>query len=235
MFEDSTFESTGSIHTRSRGWMVATFAFNTAVVVALALFPLLYPEALPRMVNSILMTAPPLQQVQPQPPRQQPVARPSHFSEMMGSQLIAPRVIPATLYKPTAPEPQQVISAATWEEGTPSSNRDVFRNARQGPVVRSQAPAKARVSRGVMDGLLVRKTMPQYPPLARAMGVEGTVILQASISKAGTIENLRVVSGPQLLQQAALEAVSQWRYRPYLLNGDPVEVETTVNVVFTMH
>jgi protein TonB len=60
------------------------------------------------------------------------------------------------------------------------------------------------------------------------------VVLQAVISKTGTIENLRVVSGPPLLQQAALDAVKQWRYRPYLLNGEPIEVETTVNVVFTL-
>jgi len=59
-------------------------------------------------------------------------------------------------------------------------------------------------------------------------------VLQAMISKSGTIENLRVVSGPALLQQAALDAVKSWRYRPYLLNNLPVEVETTVNVVFTL-
>jgi protein TonB len=58
--------------------------------------------------------------------------------------------------------------------------------------------------------------------------------LQATISKAGGIENLRVVSGPPMLQQAALDAVRSWRYKPYLLNGDPVEVETTVNVVFNL-
>ena len=64
--------------------------------------------------------------------------------------------------------------------------------------------------------------------------MQGTVVLQATISKSGTIENLRVMSGPAMLQQAALDAVRTWRYRPYLLNGEPVEVETTVNVVFTM-
>ncbi len=76
--------------------------------------------------------------------------------------------------------------------------------------------------------------MPPYPAIAKAAGVQGTVILQATISKSGTIENLRVVSGPAMLQQAALDAVKTWRYRPYLLNGQPVEVETTVNVVFSL-
>jgi protein TonB len=67
------------------------------------------------------------------------------------------------------------------------------------------------------------------------MRIAGAVQLQATISRDGTIENLRVVSGPALLQAAALEAVRQWRYRPYLLNGEPVEVETTINVDFTMN
>jgi len=82
--------------------------------------------------------------------------------------------------------------------------------------------------------MLIQKTMPIYPAIGKAVGAQGTVILQATISKAGTVENLRVASGPPLLQQAALDAVRTWRYRPYLLNGEPVEVETTVNVVFTL-
>ena len=76
--------------------------------------------------------------------------------------------------------------------------------------------------------------MPQYPAIAKAARIQGTVVLQATISKAGAITNLRVVSGPPMLQQAALDAVRSWRYKPYLLNGDPVEVETTVNVVFNL-
>jgi protein TonB len=82
--------------------------------------------------------------------------------------------------------------------------------------------------------MLLQKTVPLYPPIAKAARVSGTVVLQATISKAGTIENLHVISGPAMLQQSAMDAVKSWRYRPYLLNGDPVEVETTVNVVFTL-
>jgi protein TonB len=76
--------------------------------------------------------------------------------------------------------------------------------------------------------------IPSYPPLARETHTGGTVVLAATISKEGTIINLRIVSGTPMLQQAALDAVSQWRYRPYLLNGQPVDVETTVNVIFTL-
>jgi periplasmic protein TonB len=83
--------------------------------------------------------------------------------------------------------------------------------------------------------MLIRKVIPEYPPIARNIRLEGAVVLQATISKSGAIENLRVVSGPPLLQQAAIDAVKQWQYRPYLLNGEPVEVETTVNVDFRMN
>ena len=82
--------------------------------------------------------------------------------------------------------------------------------------------------------MLIQKTIPVYPPIAKATRTQGTVELQATISKSGTIENLRVISGSPMLQQAALDAVQQWIYRPYLLNGQPVEVETTVNVVFRL-
>ncbi len=86
----------------------------------------------------------------------------------------------------------------------------------------------------VSEGLILQKTKPVYPPIAIAAHAQGTVVLAATISKGGTIENLRVVSGPAMLQQAAVDAVRTWRYRPYLLDGQPVEVETTVNVVFTL-
>jgi protein TonB len=102
------------------------------------------------------------------------------------------------------------------------------------PKVKAAAPKKVNISAGVMVGMLMVKTQPTYPPIAKAARVSGTVVLQATISKAGTIENLHVISGPAMLQQAAMDAVRQWRYRPYLLNNDPVEVETTVNVIFTL-
>jgi protein TonB len=103
-----------------------------------------------------------------------------------------------------------------------------------GPKVKAAAPKTIKISGGVMVGNLLLKTQPVYPPIAKAARVSGTVVLQASISKTGSIENLKVVSGPAMLQQSAIDAVRQWRYRPYLLNGEPVEVETTVNVIFTL-
>jgi protein TonB len=91
-----------------------------------------------------------------------------------------------------------------------------------------------RVSSGVQSGLLIRKVNPAYPPLARQARIQGTVILQALISKDGNIENLQLISGHPMLAPSAIEAVKQWKYKPYLLNGEPVEVETQVQVNFTL-
>jgi protein TonB len=102
------------------------------------------------------------------------------------------------------------------------------------PVVKAAPPKKIAISSGVMAGNKISGSNPTYPPIARAARISGTVVLQATISKTGTIENLRVVSGPPMLTQSALESVRAWRYKPYLLNGEPVEVETTINVVFNL-
>jgi protein TonB len=82
--------------------------------------------------------------------------------------------------------------------------------------------------------LLIKKTEPIYPPIAKSARVSGTVVLQATISKSGAVTNLHIVSGPSMLRQAAVDAVRTWRYRPYKLNNDPIDVDTTVNVVFTL-
>jgi len=104
----------------------------------------------------------------------------------------------------------------------------------KGPKVQAAVPKKVNISAGVAVGMLVQKTVPVYPPIAKAARVSGTVVLQATISKSGSIQDLKVISGPAMLQSAALDAVRTWRYRPYLLNNEPVEVETTINVIFTL-
>jgi len=101
-------------------------------------------------------------------------------------------------------------------------------------VPKAATPQRVRVSQGVSQGLLIRQVKPTYPPLARSARIQGTVVLQALISKDGSIENLHLVSGHPMLAPAAIEAVKQWKYKPYFLNGEPVEVETTINVNFTL-
>ena len=83
-------------------------------------------------------------------------------------------------------------------------------------------------------GSLIRKVQPAYPVLARSARIQGAVVLQAVISKQGTIENLKVLSGHPILVPAAIDAVKQWRYRPYILNSEPVEVETQIIVNFSL-
>jgi protein TonB len=85
-----------------------------------------------------------------------------------------------------------------------------------------------------MDAYLVYKVQPEYPRIALITGQQGAVVIEAVISREGMIENLQVVSGPPLLVKAAVDAVKQWRYRPYLLNGEPVEVRTQVTVNFVL-
>ena len=95
-------------------------------------------------------------------------------------------------------------------------------------------PQRVRVSSGVAQGLLVSKVNPMYPPEARDQRIQGVVVLQATIDKEGNVANLQLVSGHPLLAPPAIEAVKQWKYRPYLLNGTPVEVNTQVQVNFTL-
>ena len=85
-----------------------------------------------------------------------------------------------------------------------------------------------------MEGNLIYRIQPDYPALARQVRIQGLVVLRAMISRDGTIENLQVLSGHPMLVRAALDAVRQWRYRPYVLNGEPVEVETEVKVNFVL-
>jgi protein TonB len=101
-------------------------------------------------------------------------------------------------------------------------------------VPKVATPERVRVSQGVSEGLLVHKVTSQYPPLARQARIQGQVVLQAIIGKDGKIENLQVVRGHPMLNASAIDAVKQWRYKPYLLNGQPAEVETVITVNFTM-
>jgi periplasmic protein TonB len=235
MFEDSTFESAGRLHTRSRRWMIATFVLNAAILLALILIPLFYPEALTGKAMTWLMTTPPVPVEQPKPVARPEHATPASPSEMRGSAVMAPRQIPTIIYVPDQQGPPASPSnvASMIGDNGPAGTGGVLRGGGgTGPVVVQAGPKT--IPSVLAEGLLIHRVVPQYPAIPRTIRLEGTVVLQATISKSGTIENLRVVSGPPMLQQAALDAVAQWRYRPYLLNGQPIEVETTVNVEFKL-
>jgi protein TonB len=233
MFEDSTFESAGRIRTRSRRWMIAAFTFNASILLAFVLVPLLNLEALPPQAIPTLITVPPAPRAQQPDPK--PIAQTPHpASQTPFNQFAAPRIIPPNIYIARDPEPGPFVDPSVGDNSVPGSTGPSLPGQSTPRVVRPAPSGPVRVSTMVEEGLIIRKTIPVYPPIGIAVHAQGTVVLAATISRNGTIENLRVVSGPAMLQQAALDAVSTWRYRPYLLDGQPVQVETTVNVVFTL-
>lgn len=153
-------------------------------------------------------------------------------SQMMNDQLSAPSRIPqAARASDDAPPPPGFGGM----QGLGGNNQmgAVLNGAGQVKVKAGQ-PKIVTVSSGVAVGLLLQKTAPVYPSIAKAAGVSGTVVLDAIISKTGIIEDLRVVSGPVMLRKAAEDAVRTWRYRPYKLNNEPTEVQTTINVIFSL-
>jgi periplasmic protein TonB len=237
MFEDSTFESTGRIKTRSRRWMFATLIFNGSILVILILLPLIYPDALPTHMLPVLMVAPeaPKPEVKPEPVKVSAAAQRDR-SEMNGTHVLAPPRIPQTIkYVDPGEKARGELAKADLGVATPGGDgANPFGNGHPVTVVHPPVPASIHLSSKLVEGLLIYKSIPQYPAIAKAAHVEGTVVLQATISKTGTIDNLRAVSGPAMLQQAAIDAVSAWRYRPYMLNQQPVDVETTINVIFKL-
>jgi protein TonB len=234
MFEHSLMESGRTHPARSKYWPFLSLLVNGTGMIALITWPLLHPEALPRQMIATLMVAP---APPPLPPRTAPAPRVQTKSEILNAGLQAPSRIPKRINTVMeSATPPSLQASGMQDSSTPRSIGDILDGSGTGPaIVVKQAPTKPLpISSGVMAGNLLSRTLPQYPAIPRAAHIQGVVVLQATISKNGSIENLRVVSGPPLLRQAAIDAVQAWRYKPYLLNGDPVEVETTINVVFNL-
>ena len=131
--------------------------------------------------------------------------------------------------KPPAGGPADV--SKTEESGNVTSGATT---PQQADVPRAASPKRVRVSSGVAQGLLVSKVNPIYPQEARQEHIQGVVILHVVVDKEGNIASLQPISGDSTLSAAAMEAVKQWKYRPYLLNGNPIEVDTQVQVNFTL-
>ncbi len=238
MFEDSLVESSGRLAQRNP-WTTA-FSYGVQMLVAgvLVLVPLIYTDALPKQQLMSFLEAPaPPPASAPKPLLKAAAAK--HVSELDNGILRPPAEIPKNI--------AMVREAEGSEDGGAEAPRPIsgvpngVSNAVINDVIRNTSPAlpkvavqKVRVSSGVAQGLLIHEVKPQYPPLARQARIQGTVVLQAVIGKDGKIQNLEVVSGHPMLIQAALEAVKQWRYKPYYLNGEPVEVDTQVNINFTL-
>jgi periplasmic protein TonB len=234
MFEDALLESAHRIKTRSKYWSVVAILINTGVLVAFVVWPLLHPQALPTQVMAALLVAPPPPSAPPHP-----VVKVQTQPQSLASEIQAPAQIRRTTTMTTDsnqlhPAIDSMLVAQAISDGDNSLNNLIGAMHAGGPVVRPVPSQRPTVSSRVMAGNLITKTVPPYPVIAREARIQGTVVLQATIGTGGEIENLRVISGPPLLQQAALDAVRSWRYKPFYLNGEPVAVETTVNVVFSL-
>jgi protein TonB len=196
------------------------------------------PTAAPQ--QTVTNTPPPATTNLPAPPPSAPVNtepdRQRTQTDLMNRQLSAPSRIPNDLKMLAGKEPPPssgFVAAGIDGLGGSATAGSVF-SGQNGPRVKVAAPSKISISAGVAGGLLIHKTSPVYPQIAREARVTGTVVIQATISKTGALENLHAVSGPTMLRQSALDAVRTWRYKPYLLDGQPVDVETTVSVNFSL-
>ena len=241
MFEDSLFAS-NSVSNPRRGWTALTsFFVQTLFIGVLVALPLLFTEALPltHWTNILEVPSAPAPRVADEPVRRN--TRPPE-SNMMGEQLLQPPRIPDHIATPVdeGPPPQVGLpDSGVYGSGPSNSGSNIMTTLLNNIHLSIAHPSIANskpviVSRGVSEGLLIHQVKPPYPPIALTAHVQGEVILQAVIGKDGTIQNLHVVSGHPMLIKAAVDAVQQWRYRPYMLNGEPVEVETQVRVNFTI-
>jgi|SRR5581483_5947355 protein TonB len=245
MFEDSLLESAGKLKSKRQKWTTfLSFAVQIVLVGVLILIPLIYTEALPRQQLMTFLVAPPPPPPPPPPPAAAPVKVVRKIeSEIIQGQLRTPTKIPEKVQmikEEEAPPPSAAISGVVG--GVPGGVPGGQMGGVIGGIISSTpvavpkaaTPQRVRVSQGVSQGLLIHQVKPTYPPLARQARIQGSVVLQAVIAKDGSIQNLRVVQGHPMLVQSALDAVKQWRYKPYYLNGEPVEVETQITVNFTL-
>lgn len=244
MFEDSLIESAGKLRSgRRTGTTVLSFVLQSILLGILILVPLIYTEALPKQQLMTFLVAPP----PPPPPPPPPSAAPPKIvqkvlSELQNGELRTPTKIPERVQMIREEEnPLPATSIGGVVGGVPGGMAGGSMGGVIGGIISSTPVAvpkvavqRVRVSQGVSQGLLIHQIKPTYPPLARQARIQGSVVLQAVIAKDGTIQNLRLVSGHPMLAPAAIDAVKQWRYKPYFLNGEPVEVETQITVNFTL-
>lgn len=241
MFEDSLLESSGRIKTKRGATTTIAVIAQVAFVGVLVLIPLIYTEALPKQQLMTFLVAPP----PPPPPPPPPAAAPVHVikkieTDLNNGALRTPTAIPKKIAMIKEDEPPPAMAGVTGgvAGGVPGGQMGGviggIISSTPVAVPKVATPQKVRVSQGVSEGLLLHKITPAYPPLAKQARIQGSVVLQATIGKDGAIQNLRVISGHPMLTQSALDAVRQWKYKPYLLNGEAVEVETTVQVNFTL-
>ena len=226
---------------RRRWTGLASFAVEMGIAAGLLLMPLVQRQGLPR-----------LRIIEPLSPLGAPVGRAAsarqHAGEVftrkpLGHPLLTPTYVPREiphLGADVPPPPDSLAGNGTaGDVGSNKLGNSLWEGLGAGPGP-SLAPPNSlpsshppRISHS-MEGSLIDRVQPEYPPLAKQARIQGTVLLRAVIDREGKIENLQVLGGHPLLVEAALKAVRQWRYRPYYLNGQAIEVETQITVHFTL-
>jgi len=248
MFEDSLVDD--KIKTHRGATAIVAFILQVIVIAVIVLIPLVFTQALPINVHDVTMlVAPPPPPPPPPPPAAAPAA--PHVAKVtppVTNELTEPLRIPKKIAmvheEPANNQPATAPSIAGVPGGVPGGVAGgvpggmlggVMGSMGTGAVPKLEAPKKVRVSQGVSEGLLVHKVTPQYPSLAKQARIQGDVVLHAEIGKNGKVEQLQVVRGQPLLTAAAIDAVKQWQYKPYFLNGEPVAVDTTITVNFELN
>jgi len=248
MFSDSLLRYEGQKGRQSLATLVS-FVVQCLFVGVLLLLPLYFTEQLPKSQLLTFLVAPP--PPPPPPPAEQQVARVIKQIQsdlLSGGQLRTPTRIPEKVQmikEEEAPPPMPSTGGVVGgvPGGIPGGQLggviggivNATSSLQYVPKLQPVVPQRVRVSQGVTQGLLIHKVQPAYPALARSARIQGDVVLKAIIDKEGNIQDLQLVSGHPMLVPVAIDAVRQWRYRPYLLNGQPVEVETTITVIFSLN
>jgi protein TonB len=215
--------------------MVVSLTTQCCIALVLILLPLLHPESLPGRVKEFTVSIPTPVQQPPKTVAQRVSASISSIAPALGRILIAPRITPSRIDTTVAPDTTASFTGmdAAMPMGTLLGATD-----RGTTIIVAEPPAPksvpVRVSAGVSAGLLLTPIRPIYPAIAKLTRVAGAVVVEAVISKTGTIESLHVLSGPAMLRAAATDAIRAARYQPFQLNGVPTEVQTTITVNFHM-
>lgn len=242
MFSDSLLESSSSERRRRGLATTLSIVFQCSVIACLLIVPLMFTEALPTAQLITMLVAPP-PPPPPPPPAAVAVVKVVQTDMLNDGQLRTPTHIPRKIEMIREEEAPPPAFSGGVVGGVPGGVPGGELGGVIGSIVSAssnstamvpklEAPKRVRVSQGVTRGMVISKIEPKYPKIALAARVTGVVLLKAVISKEGEIKELQVVSGHPLLVPPAIEAVKQWHYRPYLLNGEPVEVETNVTVTF---
>jgi|SRR5579859_1668463 len=242
MFEEMVVSSPKGRKTNKPWTVVLSMVVQVTFLAVLILIPLIYTEALPKASLATLLIAPPPPPPPPPPPAATQIVKVKPQVHLMDAgKLVAPKAIPkeVKIIKEEAETPD-MGAAGGVPGGVPGGQMGGVIGGVIGGMGGAPPPPKptqTRIRQGgaVQAAMLVNKVNPTYPPLARQTRISGTVRLHAIISKDGSVQQLEVVSGHPLLVQSALDAVRQWKYRPTTLNGEPVEVDTTIDVIFSLN